>query len=121
MSMTAVFLDRPRTPSLLFSPSVPWHPVDPETDHVLPARVVHGLAAPVLRVDERGDELLLEALLVLRADGDGRHERAVRHDRLLHAEAVHARQHRRLGHELLGAGPLHKLVLLQRGVWTARK
>ena len=50
-------------------------------------RPSHKLSLSVLRIDERGDELRFEALLVLGTDGDGSDERAIRHHGLLHAIA----------------------------------
>jgi hypothetical protein len=42
-----------------------------------------------LRVNNGGDEALLELLLVLGRDSDGGHKAAVRDDGLLHTIAVH--------------------------------
>ena len=61
----------------------PADPIDPQLDHVLPAGVVHRLLFLVLRVYQRGDEFLAMFLLILGTDGDGRHQGAVTHHRLL--------------------------------------
>ena len=61
---------------------LPGNSVEVKLDHVLAARVVHGFAGLVLRVDNAGDELFAKAALVSRADGQRGHEGTVRHDRL---------------------------------------
>lgn len=48
---------------------LPGHTVDVKLHHVLPTGVILWLPAPVLGVDDAGDELLVVASLIGSADG----------------------------------------------------